>query len=127
MWSSYVSSAERFPPGALPACCLQPSILLKHIPPLPENICGKRLISGQALWNIPCLELANADMGSSNGLGSTDDEPWDPEHVFSAQKAFCLWIKKPIIRGISESTFCKDRLPGPNGLAILTLRWSGGV
>jgi hypothetical protein len=63
---------------------LQPSIMLKDIPPLPENIRGKRLISGQALWNIPCPELANADVGSSDGLGSTDDEPWDPEHVFGA-------------------------------------------
>lgn len=125
MWSSYVSSAEQFPPGALPACCLQPSIILKDIPPLPENIRGKRLISGQALWNIPCPELANADVGSSDGLGSANDEPWNPEHVFGAQKTFCLWIKKPIICGISSaSTFGKDQLPGPNGLAILTLCWS---
>ncbi len=67
----------------------------------------------------------NADVGSSDGLGSTDDEPWDLEHVFGGQMTFCLWIKKPIICGISsESTFGKDQLPGPNGLAILTLCWS---
>ncbi|CZR51440.1 uncharacterized protein PAC_01316 [Phialocephala subalpina] len=71
MRSSYVSSAEQFPP----------------------------------------------DVGSSDGLGSTDDEPWNPEHVFGAQKTFCLWIKKPIICGISsESTF--DLLaPGVGWLA----------
>ena len=37
------------------------------------------------------------------------------------QKTFLLSIKKPIICGVStESTFTKDQLPGPNGLAILT-------
>ncbi|KAF4636207.1 hypothetical protein G7Y89_g1863 [Cudoniella acicularis] len=125
MWTSYVSSAERYSPSSLPPCCLQPSIVLKDIPQLPEDIRGKRSISGHALWNIPCPELANADVGSSDGVASTDDEPWRPEHVFGAQKTFSLWIKKPVVCGISpESAFDKDRLPGPNGLAILTLCWS---
>ncbi|PVH69800.1 hypothetical protein DL98DRAFT_163041 [Cadophora sp. DSE1049] len=86
---------------------------------------GMRLISGRALWNILCLELAGADIESSNDIASADDEPWRPDLVFGAQKTFNLWIEKPLVCGILlESSLGRDRLPGPNGLAILTLCWS---
>ncbi|KAF4635377.1 hypothetical protein G7Y89_g2724 [Cudoniella acicularis] len=124
MWSSYVSSAEQLSPNILPACCLQPSNMLKDVPPIPENLRGKQDIIGQALWNIPCPELANASVRSSARQDETD-EPWDPENVFGAQKTFHLRIGTPIICEIcSEPAFAVDRTPYPNGLAILTLCWS---
>ncbi|KAH9217378.1 hypothetical protein DL95DRAFT_105625 [Leptodontidium sp. 2 PMI_412] len=124
MWNSYISDAEHFPPGSLPPCCLQPSLVLKDIPQIPENLRGKRSLSGNALWNVPCPELAGVDVGRSDSFAS-NDEPWHPEVVSGAQKTFNLWIKKPLVCAIPpESSIGQSRLSGPNGLAILTLCWS---
>ena len=117
MWNSYLSSAAQLPPDALPPCCLQPSILLKNIPPLPKNLRKKRAISRQALQNVPYPELAGSDVRKFD-----NNKPWDSEHVLGAIKTFSLQIEILIIRRLSsELAFNTYQLPRPNGLVILAL------
>jgi hypothetical protein len=81
LWSTYLQTARALLPSTMPACCLQPSNMLGAIPPMPENLRGKREISGHAVWKVPCPELHSRDLENDS-----EDEPWDPEHVSGAMK-----------------------------------------
>ncbi|RDL42071.1 uncharacterized protein BP5553_02050 [Venustampulla echinocandica] len=99
--------------------------MLEHVPPLPKELCGKRDITGNALWSVPSPELPIPRCSTLEN----DDEPWDPERVAGVRKTFHLRIPKHTICTISAQsdfgyTFSDCQSSSPNGLAILTLCWS---
>ena len=127
LWSTYVTSADLFPPGCMPAAGLEGFDLMHCIPPLPQNLHKKHFIAGRALWDVPSPEFH-----AHNTSPHTDKDHWNPERVHGATKNFPLSIQEPTRCGISSRSdfsywesgeFPAEKHP-PNGLFILTLMWS---
>lgn len=71
-WKQFVKSAEALPPNSFPPGLMEPSIMLKDVPALPEKIPTKALI-GQPVWHIPSPEQEQEEhlRNENNSLKST--------------------------------------------------------
>jgi hypothetical protein len=127
LWRTYLAGSDLLPPGCIPAASLEAYNLMQDVPPLPQDLCRKQIITGRALWHVPCPELPK----SCRSPKHDDDEIWNPEHIYGVEKTFYLWTDKPTKCGISSRPDFRHCASGeqpsrnsPNGLAILILCWS---
>jgi len=64
LWCTYIAGADLLRPGCVPAATLEACNFRQDIPPLPQDLCKKQIITGQALWHVPSPEF-NETPGSS--------------------------------------------------------------
>ncbi|KAI1319112.1 hypothetical protein F5Y16DRAFT_391198 [Xylariaceae sp. FL0255] len=114
-WSTLLSAAESLLPNEWPVACLDPSIMLHSIPPLPPRIPSDKL-AGQPTWRVSHI-----------------DHP--SKEVNGAKRNMCLGISKPIPCRISQQpesfhygktigTPSTDVGSTPKALSVLVLCWS---
>ena len=110
------------PSGCMPAPSLEVYNVIQDIPPLPQDLYKKRIITGRALWHVPSPEFHKGHRSSKHD----DNEVWNPEHVCGVEKTFYLWTDKPTKCRISSRPDFRHYISEdtPNGIAILTLCWS---
>ncbi|KAL4721957.1 hypothetical protein ACLX1H_011150 [Fusarium chlamydosporum] len=122
-WHQLVGQALALPRGTFPTG-LHPSIMLQHMPPLPESVPASGVLAGAPTWIIPDPDPA-PDAQAGAGL--------DLDNVTGTTKYFRLAYPSPIDCHISsESNSCYYGSPkgtagasnAPQGLAILTMCWS---
>jgi hypothetical protein len=126
LWRTYIAGADLLPSGCMPASSLAAYNLIQHMPPLPQDLHKKQIITGRALWHVPSPEFDKTHRGLKH-----DNGVWNPEYVYGVEKTFYLSIDKPTRCRISpRPDFChytSSEQPSenaPNGLAILILCWS---
>ena len=122
LWRTYVAGADVLPSGCMPAPSLEVYNVIQDIPPLPQDLYKKRIITGRALWHVPSPEFHKGHRSSKHD----DNEVWNPEHVCGVEKTFYLWTDKPTKCRISSRPDFRHYISEdtPNGIAILTLCWS---
>lgn len=118
-WRSYLAGADQLPPGCMPAVSLDAHNCIQDAPPLPQELCNKRIIWGRALWKVPDPEFVSKDDCSL-------------ELVHGVDKSFLLSMKSPTGCRIStrsdfhhffsSSERCSEH--APNAIAIFALMWA---
>ncbi|KAI5464284.1 hypothetical protein BGZ63DRAFT_149213 [Mariannaea sp. PMI_226] len=122
-WHEFVRIAKTFPRGVFPPG-LDPSMMLKDMPALPNSIPEKGVLAGAPRWIVP----------DPDSTESQPNEDLDLNNVTGTTKYFRLAYPDPINCHItSDPSACHYGSPppinvgasnAPQGLAILTMCWS---
>jgi len=92
LWQSYVVNADMLPSGQMPTASLEAYSVIRDVPPLPQDLYRRRIITGRALWRVPCPEFYETHESSTH---DNDSEAWIPELVYGVDKSFPLWTESP--------------------------------
>lgn len=91
LWLIYIAQADLLPSGRIPVVSLEAYNLLQDVPPIPQNLHKKQIITGRALWHVPSPEFHDSD-----------DETWNANptiyHTVIMRKS-----KQPEILGLQRS------------------------
>jgi hypothetical protein len=68
LWRTLVKDASSFPSGCVPTSSLDPSVMMRDVPPLPWDLSGQLSITGQSVWYVAHPE------NRTSALAPKDDE-----------------------------------------------------
>ncbi|KPM35390.1 hypothetical protein AK830_g11173 [Neonectria ditissima] len=122
-WQDFFRQALALPRGAFPAG-LDPAIMFKNMPSLPDTLPPKGVLAGAPHWSVPDPDVTEPP----------PDQDFDLSRVTGTTKYFRLAYPDPIECCISsDPSACHYGNPpsanvgasnAPQGLAILTMCWS---
>lgn len=132
-WQQFLGQAANLGPGVFPSG-LHPSIMLQDMPPLPDSVPPKGVLTGSPVWSVPDPDPEPCQ-SPPTGSGEQLDPGFDLSHVTGTTKYFrlsypspidCIVSSDPDARhyGTSPSLSGPDTSNAPQGLAILTMFWS---
>lgn len=134
-WRRFQSDATDLPRGVFPSG-LDPSIMMKDMPPLPDSIPRKGVLVGSPNWIVPDAEQTEPLPAQPSQRVGRD---LDLDQVTGVSKYFRLGYEIPLAcQVVSDEASCfygKTSSPrsspsssqassSPDGLAILTMCWS---
>ncbi|KAL2187929.1 hypothetical protein L209DRAFT_754112 [Thermothelomyces heterothallicus CBS 203.75] len=115
-WMHFARLAASLHPKAFPAGFGDPSIMLKDVPALPENLPRRGCLIGRPLWHVPDPEPE----------GSARNTDLNLQYPYGIRKSFLLSFPKPMECRVSARPPPSGHppWPGQGALALLTMCWS---